>query len=87
MVKKAKAAKQGGGLLPDEELSSPQENVFQKVMSDDRQKQEKALMTLASISLGPHLPLDKFYAQGKRSSHDLNRAASKADGDRELASQ
>jgi len=38
MVKKAKGArKQGGGQLPEEEISSPQENVFQKVMSDDRQ--------------------------------------------------
>ena len=62
MVKKAKKPKQGGG--PESE--GPQESVFEKVMGEDRQKQEKALMTLASISLGPHLPLDKFYSQCKR---------------------
>lgn len=33
-------------------------------MSDDLLKQEKALMTIASVSLNTHLPLEKFYNVG-----------------------
>ncbi|TNV81755.1 hypothetical protein FGO68_gene4081 [Halteria grandinella] len=45
-----------------EDLVGAKETVFQKIFSEDPKRQERALMTLASVSLGPHLALDQFYS-------------------------
>ena len=39
---------------------------FWQIMSEDPHKHEQALMTLASVSLGPHLPLERFYNNGTK---------------------
>ncbi len=41
-------------------------------MSDDLHKQERALMTIASVSLNPHMPLEKFYNPGKPKFESIN---------------